>query len=173
MRSLTEAAYSAQAPGAVPNENRSVMRPSRPTRRPIRDSSLVDLAFISTRPLNAAPICPMSVVRRSGRRTEKLPSLTASNAARSSCSGASSTPAAPSPERARPLPAAAAGAAFDAPLVLAISFLPTVAPQVRARPRTARRQHGTGVAKPPKSTRHLPDSARPPEVVHEPLQIGH
>src|SRR5204863_8124229 len=110
-------------------------------------------------------------------RTEKLPSLTASNAARSSCSAASSTPAAPllAATAPRPLPAlaAAAGAAFDARLVLAISFLPTVAPQVRARPRTARRQHGTGVAKPPKSTRHLPDSARRPEDVHQPLQIGH
>src|SRR5262249_3526502 len=111
--------------------------PSRPTCLPMRASSRVDLAFISTRSLKAAPIWPINEVRRAGRRTEKLPLRTASRASSSSWRAVSSAPPTrpallplDAGTRARPLVCLPPDAAVDlaAALVRAISL-----PSLRCR----------------------------------------
>ena len=73
MRALTDCTLWAHGPPASPSSTRSVMRPSRPTTRPTRGSSLAMRAFDAMRSLKAAATWPSTPARRVGRRTEKSP----------------------------------------------------------------------------------------------------
>jgi hypothetical protein len=81
---LTESMHSLQQPCAVESLPRSPIRPSLPTTRATRSSSLLRLWLRAATSLKASAISPSMPVRSEGRRTEKSPRRNARNDFRSS-----------------------------------------------------------------------------------------
>ena len=130
---LTDSTVSLHVPSTVPNETRSVIRPSRPMMRATRASSLAWRALIASSSLQRCWISPMASRRRARRRTLKSPSRAAVRT-RSSSSRAGSSGGSPS-WASRPLFAVALRPAGFAP----VAMLPD--PQLVARPQPAPRTH--------------------------------
>ena len=100
MSALTESIESAQPPSTLPSEARSVIRPSRPTTRPTRESSRVMAPLRSVMALNARCRSPTMSVRRARSLIEKSPSAAFCSAPSSSSRAFSSS--LPSPFAAAP-----------------------------------------------------------------------
>ena len=80
-KAFKEPIRSAQAPAACPNERRSWIFPSFPTRRLIRLTSSVERARVSATSLKVVATVPAGPVKPPGRRTSKSPRLRALSAA--------------------------------------------------------------------------------------------
>ena len=80
---FTDSTKPCHAPPTEPSEIRCAIRPSRPTTRLARSSSLARLALSSMQSLNASAISPSIPERPRGRRALKSPRRKARSAARS------------------------------------------------------------------------------------------